>query len=97
MKTDFTADIAGPTADFPAGSRSPDFLDSLTDEQMDYLRSTLPTEEEVMIGWATHVLAASEIERRILISAQVQVLDGLSADPSAWCRDALLLARRNHA
>ena len=97
MKTDFTADIAGPTEDFPTGSRSPDILDNLTEAEQEVIRASLPTTEEVMIGWATPVLAASEIERRLLISAQVQVLDGLSADPSAWCRDALLLARRNHA
>jgi hypothetical protein len=89
---DFTADIKGPTARFPVGSRSPDTLDSLTEEEMVRLNNCLPSEWDVMVGWATPVIAASPAERRVLIAAQMEVLDGLYDDPQKWCRHALELA-----
>ena len=69
-----------------------DALDNLTPAEKEYLRGTLPTEEEVMVGWATPVLAASELERRSLVADKIEVLRGLYDDPAGWCARALKLA-----
>lgn len=69
-----------------------DALDNLTDAEKEYLRGCLPTEEEVMVAWATPVLAASEMERRSLVTDKIEVLRGLYDDPAGWCARALALA-----
>ena len=63
--------------ELPAVAAPGDALDNLTPAEMEYLCSTLPTEEEVMVGWATPVLAASTTERRVLVAAQIEVLDAV--------------------
>jgi len=45
-----------------------------------------------MVGWATPVLAASELERRSLVAHKIEVLRGLYDDPAGWCARALRLA-----
>jgi len=67
-------------------------LDNLTPAEKEYLRSTLPTEEEVMLGWATPVLAAPAAARLTLVASQIAVLRGLWDDPAGWCSQALKLA-----
>ena len=69
---------------------------NFTAKEKEYLRGCLPTEAELMISWATPVLAASPVEQRVLIAAQIEVLDaaagGFYADPAGWCSEALRLA-----
>ena len=71
---------------------SDDALDRLPEADKVYLRSCLPTDAELKLGWALPVLAAPEGERAILVAAQLEVLEPLWADPEAWCRQALELA-----
>lgn len=75
-----------------AGSDPHDALENLTPAEMKYLRGCLPTEDELMVGWATPVLAASELERRSLVADKIEVLRGLYDDPAGWCARALRLA-----
>lgn len=84
-----SAFLDGPTV-------SDDVLDNLTDEEKLFLRSTLPTEEEVMIGWATPVLTASPVERRVLVASKIEVLEAFHEDPEGWCARALALAGGGH-
>jgi hypothetical protein len=71
-------------ADFPV----------FTEKEKAYLRSTLPTEEEVMLGWALPVLGRPPVECRVLVAAQIEVLEGFDPDPAGWCARALELAAR---
>jgi len=73
-----------------------DALDNLTDEEKDYLRTCLPTEEDLKLGFALPLSTCSGPGRRVLIAAKMQVLEGLVDDPARWVRDALLLARSPH-
>jgi len=75
-----------------AVASSDDALDNLTPAEMEYLRSTLPTEEEVMVGWAMPLLARPEAERRDQAAWKIAVLDGLYDDPQAWVERAFELA-----
>jgi len=74
--------------------RSDDALDNLTDSEKEYLRGCLPTEEEVMLGWAMPVLAAPATERATRVASQLAVLRGLWDDPEGWCARALALAAK---
>jgi len=76
----------------PAGSDPHDALDNLTTAEKLFLAGCLPTEDELMIGWAMPVLAAPEAERVTLVAAQIAVLKGLYEDPAGWCARALMLA-----
>jgi hypothetical protein len=67
-------------------------LDNLTTEDKAYIASRLPTEAETMLSWATPVLAAPEAERADRVACQIAVLEGIWADPAAWCVRALKLA-----
>ena len=78
------------TADPPA--RSDDALDNLTPAEKEYLRGTLPSEEDVMLGWALPLLAAPEAERRDQAAWKIAVLEGLYDDPQAWVERAFELA-----
>ena len=69
-----------------------DDFPQFTEAEREHLRSCLPTEEEIMVGWAMPLLKASPPERRVLVAAQLEVLDGLQDDPAAWCARALQLA-----
>ena len=69
-----------------------DDFPQFTEAEREHLRSCLPTKEEIMVGWASPLLAASPIERRVLVAAQLEVLEGLTEDPAAWCERALELA-----
>jgi len=71
-----------------------DALDNLTPAEKEYLRGTLPTEEEVMLGWALPVLAAPAAERATRVASQLAVLRGLWDDPESWCARALALAAK---
>jgi hypothetical protein len=79
----------------PVWLRSTDALDNLTAAEKARLMDCIPSEWDVMVGWATPVLAAPMTERRVLIAAQMQVLSGLYDDPQEWCRRALELAGVN--
>ena len=46
-----------------------------------------------MLGWAMPLLSKSPLERRVLVAAQIEVLDGINEDPAGWCARALELAR----
>ena len=92
IEPDDDCDIPLPPVTPPVWLRSTDVLDNLTAKEKDYLRSTLPTEEELKIGWAKPVLAASEVERRSLVVGQIEVLRGLDDDPVGWCARALRFA-----
>jgi len=77
-----------------------DALDRLSPAEKVQLRACLPTEDEIKVGWATPLLDKSDLERRVLVAAQLEVLEILEADPAAWCARALALAekeRRAHA
>ena len=66
---------------------------AFTAEEKAWLRDTcLPTETEVMLGWALPLLSKLPIERRVLVAAQIEVLDGIQEDPVSWCARALQLA-----
>ena len=69
-------------------------MDSLTEDQKREVRDNFPSEEDWMVWWATPVLAATPVERRVLVAAKIEVLEGLVEDPEAWCRRALELAAR---
>ncbi len=66
---------------------------AFTDEEKARLRECLPTERDVMLGWAMPLLSKSPLERRVLVAAQIEVLDGINEDPAGWCARALELAR----
>lgn len=76
----------------PVWLRSTDALDNLTVEEREFLSRCLPTGGDLMIGWARPVLAASAVERRVLVTAQIEVLEGIYEDPEGWCASALDLA-----
>ena len=67
---------------------------TFTPAEKAYLRGCLPSEEEVIVGWALPVLARPASERAVLIAAEVEVLENLCADPISWCYDALTLAEK---
>jgi len=69
-----------------------DALENLTPEGRAHVRACLPTGKECMVSWATPVLARSGVERRVLVAAQMLVLDGLYEDPAGWCARSLELA-----
>jgi hypothetical protein len=69
-----------------------DSLLNLTETEKEEVRDSLPTDEELKIGWALPVLRASESERRIMVGAQIEVLSVFEEDPKGWCREALRLA-----
>ena len=74
-----------------------DALENLTDEEKVLLRESLPTLEEVMIGWALPVIAAPPGQQRLMVAAQVEVLTGLWEDPEAWCVEAIKRGREFNA
>ena len=76
---------------FGVSDQADDFP-AFTEADMEFLRGCLPAEQELMIGWATPVLAASPGERLLLVAAQIEVLEGLWDDPEEWCGRALKLA-----
>lgn len=69
-----------------------DALDHLSEADKLFLASCLPSEEVVMLGWATPVLAAPEAERPALVACQLAVVRELWDDPEGWCARALELA-----
>lgn len=71
---------------------SDDILDRLTEAEKKRIRDQLPTDAEIMLAWGRSVLAVSPVERRVLVAAKIEVLDGLCEDPPAWCARALELA-----
>jgi hypothetical protein len=68
-------------------------LDGLTDRQRETLRKTLPSERDVMLGWALPLLERPAGERPSRVADQVEVLRGIRADPEAWCVKAIELAQ----
>jgi len=78
-------------------SASADALDNLTPAEKKRLRASRPTEDELKVGWATPLLDKSDLERRVLVACQLEVLDGIEEDPAGWCRAALALAEKERA
>lgn len=67
-------------------------LDGLTEYQRKRLRATLPSEEDVMLGWALSVMRGPAGERPSRVADQVAVLRGLWDDPAEWCTEAMRFA-----
>jgi hypothetical protein len=73
---------------------SADALDHLTAAEKTVLRISLPTDDEVMIGWATPLLDLTPAQKALAVADQMAVLEGLWDDPRAWCVRALEMAGR---
>lgn len=73
---------------------SADVLESLTPAEQKRLRDQMaPIGREIMVAWGRHVLAASPVERRMLVASKIEVLATIHEDPAGWCSRALELAR----
>ena len=55
------------------------------------MQSSLPTDTDLMLGWALPVLALTGPERKVMVAAQIEVLTGRYEDPVAWCVAAIRL------
>lgn len=85
-------------SELPAVVASGDtLLDNLTPAEKEYLRGCLPTEQEIMLGWALPVLAAPASARATLVASQIEIVEPFWDDPEEWCREALKLARAEKA
>ena len=73
---------------------STDALDHLTPAEKAMLRTSLPTDEEVMVGWALPLLDMPLAEKVLAVADKIEVLTGLWDDPRAWCVRALEAAQK---
>jgi len=69
-------------------------FDRLSPPELTLLRISLPTDDEVRVGWALPLLDLPASQKTLAVQMQIEVLTGLWADPRAWCVRAFELAER---